>query len=813
MAGPIAEAFVSIQPDFGSFDSELRRGLSQAERIAERAGENIEDSFDEAARQSADAFDRFSTGTFDDAVRGSARAGEQIEDNFREAARTSERALGGINVKRIAGGLAAAFAGVQIGSFFADATLDAQRLNSAIANTEQIIKATSGVAGITADAIRSSAQELSTLTGVAAVEIQEASNVLLTFRNIGEESFGRAQQAGLDLAAVLGTDLNSASVQLGKALNDPITGITALNRAGVTFTEAQKEQIRTLQESGDVVGAQNIILSELEAQVGGTAAASADSTAKIAAAFTALKESLGGPIIAVIDQITPTILGLLDTLGPVAEQLGGVLGGAIEALAPTIETLLGALEPVFAVLGDLIPVLAPIAALFGQVIVGAVQALAAALRPLLQALAPVAEAITAALGEALQRALPLIIQVATALGQTLARTVTVLFAAIEPLIPVLLEAFVTVFEAAAPILPLVAQLVASLAASLADALAPILIELVPLVAEFVAALIERLSPFLPVLADLLLALVEALIPLLPPLLELVEAILPLLLELVDTLLIPALTLFAEIIETVLVPTIEFLTNSILLPLIEVVTELVDWLTGALSPAIESTGGFFAGLGEVFSFVWQNILSPLWSFFSAQFTPAIAAVGLAVDALKALWDLAWGAMSTVWNSTIKPIYDWLSGTFTGVFDTIGGAVNTLKGTFDTAWNGIKGVINSILGGINSIIRGWNGLQFSTPRIDNPIPGLPDIPSATFGVPQLPTIPLLASGGVVTGPTLAVLGDNRSGKEAVVPLERAGEFGFGGAAALNVETMVVQDATDADLVAQRTVMAITARRLSA
>ena len=221
MAGPIAEAFVAIRPELGDFNADLRKGFGKAETAAERAGEGVEDSFVEAARQSEDAFNRLDKSAFREVVSGSARAGEQVEDNFREAARSSERALSGINFKKVAGGLAAAFAGVQLGQFFKDSTLDAQRLNSAVANTNQIIEATGGVAGVTADAIRSSSQDLSLATGVAAVEIQEASNVLLTFKNVGEDAFGRAQEAALDFGAVLGTDASGAAVQLGKALNDP----------------------------------------------------------------------------------------------------------------------------------------------------------------------------------------------------------------------------------------------------------------------------------------------------------------------------------------------------------------------------------------------------------------------------------------------------------------------------------------------------------------------------------------------------------------------------------------------------------------
>ena len=87
--------------------------------------------------------------------------------------------------------------------------------------------------------------------------IQSGANVLLTFTNIrnevgrGNDIFNQATGLALDMSVALGHDLASSNIQLGKALNDPIKGITALQRVGVAFTEQQKEQITTLVESGD----------------------------------------------------------------------------------------------------------------------------------------------------------------------------------------------------------------------------------------------------------------------------------------------------------------------------------------------------------------------------------------------------------------------------------------------------------------------------------------------------------------------------------------------------------------------------------
>jgi phage-related minor tail protein len=96
---------------------------------------------------------------------------------------------------------------------------------------------------------------------------------LLTFGNVSGEAFDRAQMAAVNLSARLGQDLQSSAVQVGKALNDPIKGVTALGRVGVSFTEQQKEQIKAMTKVGDVAGAQSLILAQLEKQYGGSAEA------------------------------------------------------------------------------------------------------------------------------------------------------------------------------------------------------------------------------------------------------------------------------------------------------------------------------------------------------------------------------------------------------------------------------------------------------------------------------------------------------------------------------------------------------------
>jgi len=152
------------------------------------------------------------------------------------------------------------------------------------------LKSTGYAAGFTADELTNMASALQEQTTYGDEAVIKAQALLLTFRNIGEETFPRATEAALDLATAMGTDAKSASIQLGKALNDPKVGLTYLNRSGITFTEQQKEMIYAMQEAGDMAGAQTAILEELENQFGGVSKAVGETAT---GAFDRLKNSIG----------------------------------------------------------------------------------------------------------------------------------------------------------------------------------------------------------------------------------------------------------------------------------------------------------------------------------------------------------------------------------------------------------------------------------------------------------------------------------------------------------------------------------------
>ena len=178
-----------------------------------------------------------------------------------------------------------------------------------------VLEATGHAAGFHVEELKEQAAALQRVTNYGDETTLSMMAVLATFRNIRGDVFKQATASILDMSSVLGTDLKGSAIQVGKALNDPIQGISALTRVGITFTDAQKEQVKALQESGDMVGAQRVILAELEAQFGGAAKAMADPMVQ-------LKNSLGDLGEAIGMQLLPFARMLAEDLTKPTEEAG-----------------------------------------------------------------------------------------------------------------------------------------------------------------------------------------------------------------------------------------------------------------------------------------------------------------------------------------------------------------------------------------------------------------------------------------------------------------------------------------------------------
>ena len=175
------------------------------------------------------------------------------------------------------------------------------------AQTTAVIKSTAGAAGQSIEDITARSQKWSLAIGRNEEDVQDLQNLLLTFTNIGGTVFDDATTAALDMSQALGQDLKSSAIQLGKALNDPVKGITALSRVGVSFTEEQKKQVKAMVEANDTLGAQRLILNELNREFAGSAAAFGETTAgrleRLKQAFQAAQRALASGFLPLMEKV------------------------------------------------------------------------------------------------------------------------------------------------------------------------------------------------------------------------------------------------------------------------------------------------------------------------------------------------------------------------------------------------------------------------------------------------------------------------------------------------------------------------------
>jgi hypothetical protein len=220
------------------------------------------------------------------------------------------------------------------------------------------IKSTGNAAGVSVKGLNDLASSIQSYSGQTDDSIRQTEALLLTFpkiKNAGvDKIFDKTTIAAADMAARMGGDSSNMAIKLGRALSDPVKGVSALTRVGVVFTAAQKDSIAAMVKHGDVAGAQSVILKELQTEFGGSAKAAGESLpgqlAKGKRAFEDLSETLvtaAAPAIAAVStKITTDVIpamksfadgftngtgaggkfrDVLDTVGATVTAVGGFI--------------------------------------------------------------------------------------------------------------------------------------------------------------------------------------------------------------------------------------------------------------------------------------------------------------------------------------------------------------------------------------------------------------------------------------------------------------------------------------------------------
>ncbi len=251
------------------------------------------------------------------------RHADDAGDGFSKRFASKLGSAGAMAGKALAVGLAGAAVGA--GAILKGAFDAAEESRKVGAQTAAVIQSTGGAAKVSAKQVASLSDEIAGFTGIDDEMIASGANMLLTFTNVrnevgkGNNVFDQATMAATNMSVALGKDLPSSAMLVGKALNDPIKGMSALTKSGIQFTTQQKDQVAAMVKAGDTLGAQKIILKELETQFGGSAAAAASPMARLKVVVGNLQEELGARLLPVVATVATFLAdklpGAMDAVG------------------------------------------------------------------------------------------------------------------------------------------------------------------------------------------------------------------------------------------------------------------------------------------------------------------------------------------------------------------------------------------------------------------------------------------------------------------------------------------------------------------
>lgn len=605
------------------------------------------------------------------------------------AGASAGKSLGG----KLVGGLSVALgpvAGIMAGVFGAKAVIGwgreqvaaLSRIEEINAQTEAAIRSTGGAANVSRSHIEGLAGSLEGLTGTEAESIQQGANLLLTFKNIqngvgeGNDIFDQATTSLVDMARAMGTEPQAAAIQLGKALNDPVAGISALSRVGIQFTDDQKSLIQSLVDSGQTMEAQKIILAELNSQFGGSGAAYAET---YAGKVTLLGHAWGTFGETLFSTVMPALGGVVGFLTNVVNAATGVItilfqgdfqGGLFSAFgvaedSPIVDFLFRIREGAMGLGDTLAPIFSAIGAAIGPLIPQFIE-LWTSFSPLsivFQAIQPLLPQIAALFAE-----------LASTVGAALGPALQSLMAAIMPVAQALSGTFATVLQA---ILPIVMQLASTFAGILGQALTailPVVTQLASVLGSVLGSVLTAISPLLTMLAEIIGQVLQAVLPLIQPILDLVLAIVPLIAPIV------------ELVGALLTPLIELLT-ALLTPILGLISPLVDLLAGALGVVIDV-------LATVIGWVVEGI---------AWFVQLVTGSEQAGAQLNAVWGAIGSFFSDVWNNIVSFFRTGIDNVMRFVGDLGGKVLGALSSAGTWLVDVGKNIIQGLIDGVGSMIQ--------------------------------------------------------------------------------------------------------------
>ncbi|HKE76627.1 MAG TPA: hypothetical protein VKB57_23620 [Acidimicrobiales bacterium] len=585
-----------------------------------------------------------------------------------------------------------------------------QQSTKVAAQTQAVLKSTGSVANVTAQQVSDLATSIMKKTGIDDEAIASGENLLLTFTNIrdevgkGNDVFTQATSIMTDMSVALGQDMATSAMQLGKALNDPVKGMTALRRVGVTFTQAQQDQVKAMVESGHTMEAQKLILGELRREFGGSA------------------EAIG-----------KTLPG---QLAIVRESFNNFAGDLVAKAIPYVEQFISYLQRNW-------------------------PAISAAISQGFQEIKPM----LAAFGDALKALVPLVVAVVKVIKDN--------WDLIGPIIMANVRVMQDAFKVIADIFNVLAALLRG---------------------DWSAAW----TAFKNLVSDMVTLMVDNIKRTLLPLLTILSVLWDGIKSAASTAWNGIKTLVTGVVDDIKTA-VTNTWNTIKTTITNIVDSIKTALTSAWNTIKTSVTGVVDDIKTALTNAWNSIKTAVMNVVNTLKTDVTAAwntlktnVSTAINTLettiKSSWNAISGAVKTAANAAETAV-DGLKAAFNaaksaasaldGVVSGLKGAFNAAKTAADSAGDLFKGALaaaakaaNSALGPLSGTASAIAGaMSAAAGAVNSLISAIKSIPSH-INLPSIPgggllsKIPGLETGGIVSRPTLALIGE--AGPEAVVPL---------------------------------------------
>lgn len=655
--------------------------------------------------------------------------GDQIDAPLAAKGRSGGAALGS-GILGAASSALGPIAGIVAGVFatgaivsWGQAQVDAlARIEQINKQTETVIKSTGGAANVTAEGIENLAGKLESMTGTEAESIQEGANLLLTFKNIkneagaGNDIFDQTTVAMVDMARAMGTDAKGGAVQLGKALNDPVAGISALSRVGITFTEDQKALIGSLVESGNVMEAQKIILGELNSQFGGSGQAYAETYAGkidlLGHAWGTFGETLFSGVMPVLGNVAGKLTDVIEVATGVVDVLfnGNFDGGLFAAIGLEEDSRI--VDFLFNVRDWVLDLFSAFdsgsPAGIGEMFAGLALGMARILPAVVDAVVGVMAAVNdAALSWATGYA-PAAIAVQVELLKLVIGILPVLTGAVSRIIPHILGAVLGM-------LPGVLEVATALLLGVVDVLGQVGTLLVQAVVDLLPPIAEAILGMLPGILGAGLALFGALLDgvllAVPVILEALLAFLPVVVDAIVTLQ-PALAgatfeLFFGLV-TGLLQALPTLIISLLEALPQIVATLLGMLPTLVTTAIDLFFGLITGLLQMVPQLLTSIVSMLPQLVTTVLSLIPTLIDTAVQLFSALITGLLSNIGPLLNAIFTQVIPALLGALIGaVPQLLQAGVNLIAGLVQGLWRAAGSVGQALLDIIGGAVDGFLG----------------------------------------------------------------------------------------------------------